>query len=531
MHRPSLHRTPRLLLGLWLVMLACGTVGLPARPALSSTEAGAPATLRLAQVVPRLPAIHIYAVAQDERGIPVSLQPSELSALLGSASAPVALGSDDGIGVVFLIDVSASLRKPQYDLIIASVIEWIASLRPVDRAAVVTLGSSVRTLLDFTADKAKLTRTVQRLVFTDQQTLLYQGLVQAIDLSRRLDRSLPLRRAIVILTDGLDDQTGGAGRQEVLDKLAVDAVPIYGIGASTSNNKRVDDALKDFASIARLSGGDFRRVDLKTLDAGYRALRTLVDATGHFTVRCAACVPDGSAINVRLDMTRGSARLDSGSAAVRLVGTDGNVVPQTPVTPPRSEQRELPPPPPPPKQPDKGWAFNIKLILNVPWQWGVLAALALFGSGTTGYVIYKRRQHETDTSGNETHDDPDSPDGLRISRHVLIVPGTQQNRQRLRLYPLGHNDLKPRDLLFETTLTVGRDPKNDICINNDGQVSADHCTLAPSGNTILVQDVGSRNGTRLNGVPINGFIHAEADSVLGCGRTELRMKLLRDGAR
>jgi len=35
----------------------------------------------------------------------------------------------------------------------------------------------------------------------------------------------------------------------------------------------------------------------------------------------------------------------------------------------------------------------------------------------------------------------------------------------------------------------------------------------------------------VNGVPINGLLHAEPDSILGVGRTELRMQLLPVGAR
>lgn len=76
--------------------------------------------------------------------------------------------------------------------------------------------------------------------------------------------------AIVVLSDGMDDQFGGAGRHEVLDKLAIDPTPIYGLGASPQrNNPKVDTALKDFAALVRASGGDFRRVALKTLDKDY----------------------------------------------------------------------------------------------------------------------------------------------------------------------------------------------------------------------------------------------------------------------
>ena len=107
-----------------------------------------------------------------------------------------------------------------------------------------------------------------------------------------------------------------------------------------------------------------------------------------------------------------------------------------------------------------------------------------------------------------------------------IPPGTHQDKQRLRLYPIGRNDIGPFDILFEKTLAVGRSPDSEICISNDGQVSAKHCTLSPKEKSILVADAGSRNGTRVNGVPINGFMHAESNSILGVGKTELRMQLL-----
>src|SRR5262249_2122953 len=149
--------------------------------------------------------IHLYAIAQDESGTPVAAQPGELSALVGANNEPVEISQQpEGIGIVFLIDISASLSQQQYEMIRASVRAWIDSLGSGDRAAIVTFGSSVSTIQDFTADKQALTAAVTRLMFRDQRTLLYQGMVQAIDLSKRLDSSLPLRRAIVVLTDGLD---------------------------------------------------------------------------------------------------------------------------------------------------------------------------------------------------------------------------------------------------------------------------------------------------------------------------------------
>jgi Mg-chelatase subunit ChlD len=502
------------------------------------SPSAAPATLRLAQVVVRLPIVHFYAIAQNENGQTVAPQPDALTALIGPNKVPVRdiNQQPEGIGIVFLIDVSKSLTGDQFAKIKASVRAWVESLGPSDWAAIVTLGSSVKTVQDFTNDKPTLNRALEGLEPRDMQTLLYQGLVQAIDLSRRLDVP-PLRRAIVTLTDGRDDQQGGAGRQEVFDKLAVDPTPIYGLGASADYNAKdrakVDAALKDFSALVRVSGGDYRRIDTRSLDKAYVELRDIVRSTKHFNAECEnpPCAPDGSAMVVRLFMSQGTTSLSSESVTVRSVGAEGKVVqsPRPEPTPPPSTP--LPGPPEPSKPDYRTLVF--KFFTNLPLRW--LTVLALIAGGSiAGVVIFMRRSSKQQPKGQEplktTRAEPDNS-VLQISPRVLVPSGTQQDKQRLRLYPIGHNDIGPFDLLFEETLAVGRSPESEICISNDGQVSASHCALSPKGKSILVEDAGSRNGTRINGVPINGFLHAEPDSVLGVGRTELRMKLLPVGTR
>jgi FHA domain len=187
---------------------------------------------------------------------------------------------------------------------------------------------------------------------------------------------------------------------------------------------------------------------------------------------------------------------------------------------------------------NRWWRRAIAAAVAMPLQWFVVLALIAGGAIAGGIVLLQKRGKEPlqeQVPPEPTRDDPDGIDvpaiGLHLSSKVAIPSGTQQDRQRLRLYPIGRNDIGPFDLLFEKTLAVGRSPDSEICISNDGQLSASHCTLAPNGTTVLVQDAGSRNGTRVNGVPINGYLHAEPDSILGVGRTEMRMKLLAAGAR
>jgi hypothetical protein len=640
--------------------------------ALAQSNPSAPATLRLAQVVVRLPHTYLFASAQDENGNPFSGQWGKLSALIGPNHEKVDINQQPGgIGIVFLIDISKSLSPQQFAMIRESVHRWINLLGPNDRAAIVTFGSRVTTVVDFTADKSALISALANpaLKPSDQQTLLYQGLVQAIDLSRRLDPNLPLRRAIVVLTDGMDDQQGGAGRQEVLDKLAVDPVPIYGLGAAKRFDAKVDTALKDFSALVRASGGDYRPIvdismpmlDPGRLNEGYIGLRKIVDSTKPLSAECPQCAPDGSPIVIRLFMSYEDTRLtrlSSESVTVRSVDLEGKVVQQPPpatgilalrVSPPvavlsldgkpagsaanfrqvvsagphdleisavgyqsrqetvtvpaggeksmeialvkptttgilalrvspskavlsldgkpagpaanfrrevsagahdleisavgyRTQQETVTVPAGGEKsreftlvetQPPENWLRLVyKFFRALPLQW--LIPLALFiGVSIPGIVILLRRpKPEPPEPGPKvTTQGPVLPNGLSVSPKVLITTHTQQDKQRLRLYPIGHSDIGPFDLLFEKTLAVGRSPDSEICISNDEQVSASHCALSPKGKFILVEDAGSRNGTRVNGVPINGFLHAEPDSTLGVGRTELRMKLLPVGAR
>jgi hypothetical protein len=480
------------------------------------------------------------------------MRPSELKALVGSDPLPVESRDDEGVAFIFLIDVSGSMRY-QLDAIKDAIRWWIDSMTPADRAAIVTLGSHVQTVMNFTpdrdlqpSDKDELKRKINALTAQDPDTLLYQGIIQAMDLGRRVDLKLPLRRAIVMLTDGMDDQQGGAGRQQVMEAMAVDPVPIYAIGASDKSPK-VDAALKDFSALVYKSGGAYRRVEVPPRshpDAGvlaqrYHELREVVASTHHFVANCEPCNPDGSPVEVWLRLTQGPVEINSGNVRVLAVGTKGKPEPKPTVVVPAPTNIVVPSEilPVKPDPPASIWFISVHFFQTVPWQWLVLGALALAAliAGLIAIFI-PGRQPSFETTRIMPDPGPTRPAGnsvpdniFEFSRDVSIVSGTEQDKQRLRLTPLGHNDLPAKEAIFKADLSVGRSPDNEVYIYNDTQVSGKHCTLSPREGRILVTDEGSRNGTRVNGVPIEGFIHAEPDSTLGVGRTEMRMQLLPPG--
>jgi DNA-binding NtrC family response regulator len=70
-------------------------------------------------------------------------------------------------------------------------------------------------------------------------------------------------------------------------------------------------------------------------------------------------------------------------------------------------------------------------------------------------------------------------------------------------------------------VSVGSAPANDLVLS-DRAVSAHHCRLEPWGDSLVVRDLGSRNGTWVEGVRVV-MARATAGSRLRVGRTDLRV--------
>jgi pSer/pThr/pTyr-binding forkhead associated (FHA) protein len=56
--------------------------------------------------------------------------------------------------------------------------------------------------------------------------------------------------------------------------------------------------------------------------------------------------------------------------------------------------------------------------------------------------------------------------------------------------------------LDKAVILFGRHPDCDIVITNSRKVSRKHCCVAQINNTIVVRDLGSMNGVRINGVAV-----------------------------
>ena len=73
-------------------------------------------------------------------------------------------------------------------------------------------------------------------------------------------------------------------------------------------------------------------------------------------------------------------------------------------------------------------------------------------------------------------------------------------------------------------ITIGRDQSNDIVVARDEFASATHARVEPRGNGVWLEDLGSTNGTYLNGVRMKRPRRLQPGDVIRIGETDLRFE-------
>jgi hypothetical protein len=84
---------------------------------------------------------------------------------------------------------------------------------------------------------------------------------------------------------------------------------------------------------------------------------------------------------------------------------------------------------------------------------------------------------------------------------------------------LPEGEVRPLD---SKPLTLGRAPQNDIRLQEDDFASARHARIEPRRDGVWVEDIGSTNGTFLNGIKVTRARKLSPGDVVKVGETELR---------
>lgn len=86
----------------------------------------------------------------------------------------------------------------------------------------------------------------------------------------------------------------------------------------------------------------------------------------------------------------------------------------------------------------------------------------------------------------------------------------------------GPGPLKGTTVAVEGVIVIGRSPGADIVVSDDF-VSSKHARVFPSGAQAVIEDLGSTNGTLLNGKRITSPVHLSTGDIVDVGSVRLKV--------
>ena len=129
-------------------------------------------------------------------------------------------------------------------------------------------------------------------------------------------------------------------------------------------------------------------------------------------------------------------------------------------------------------------------------------------------------------------------DGERVAASIVVQPGSRVHVGDTVLIVRGGNARETATAVVRVvdgadvglevelsgTLTVGRDPSAGLPLPDDAQVSRLHARLYVDGDEISLEDLGSRNGTFINGQLVRGASALQDGDTIVTGSTVLELR-------
>jgi Mg-chelatase subunit ChlD len=186
--------------------------------------------LRITQVdTSHFPQVMVYVSAMDANGDPVAVNPANLVLRENDQKVTTDLVSGEGdsgqLTTMLVIDISGSMNASGKLSMAKKVAgEYIAQMRSNDLAGIVAFNNKVNLVQSVTTDRNVLRSAIDNLK-AGNDTAMYDALIKATEELNPLSG----RKAIIVLTDGLDNQSKNTPT-DVLNSIGKSGLSISTIG-------------------------------------------------------------------------------------------------------------------------------------------------------------------------------------------------------------------------------------------------------------------------------------------------------------
>lgn len=476
--------------------------------------AGEIASVHISKVQIDWPEAKLYFTMVDSLGHPEqNTIPGDFTVIVGTDRAAIKevkpfAATGEGIAYTLLVETSRCISSDDFAQIQQMMTAIVTRMSPKDQACILTYGREANMIQGFTENKEILKEKLAALTQTEEPPRPYQGLTSALQAARTPDKNISSRRAVIMATDGTNDSTGGASRQEILENLRHESLPIYAIGFSNpvfAGNQQI--GLDTLSELARYSGGAFYQNTSATISAIYNDLFKASRAGFIAYLTCPPRQEKPGLYKIQLAVRNGDKLFTDTVEAV--------IIPATAPVPPPPEKAAEPKKIPYLWQPFVCILAFLLFVLLVAWKLYKHKKIPLFTDQGQALppepsVAYKQTaaaapQKEQQVSRYCPPPQPPSPQCLNLLLTTLTNPP------------------KTFTLYLADTIIVGSCAPSHLILENDKDISALHCKLSQQNSKLYITDLGSAHGTFVNNIPIKTRIQLQDADVVRIGQTELQV--------
>ncbi len=487
--------------------------------------------------------------------------PCEIEGLLSVRDA------EEGIKTLILWDNSLSVMKKCGDRVKSILVDVIANRVPGEQFAVATIDEGLTYLSDYTDDYAALKQVVEDVSGENKDVYIIENLYQAIEDLNEMD-DVGYKR-IIVISDGMDAMEIGYSKSELDTLISQTPYPIYTIGILDKDHQ---EELQDMFALSRATGVDY--FYLNEIEDDMEVVRAL--GTDYSVLQVKAAIPpqiqDGSMQNSQLVLKVGGSDVTLQSQVAMPFATQ-----QEPVEEP---EKEIAPEEQDMENPDALEAVSTEEPVAVAGKDGMGMAVWLTAAVVTVIVIVatliivlikkgkkrkasagndytkldsriKNERHgkEANVAGTSTvmegvmdagvsGGQPAMPVGGSPIRQVSERHKTQMlfddsassagvSTQGVGIHRLKLANVKDAVQTYQCSIVekvvIGRNPSVSNLVIADDAVSERHCEIEWFNGRFYVTDLGSSNGTYVDGVKIGVRTEVRSGTVLKLGRYEYRL--------
>lgn len=442
---------------------------------------------------------------------------SDVTVLIGTnqeAAAVCETIADTPFETLILIDNSLSIPQNMHGVTVGLLDALFKAKAPNEKMAVGVFDSEIKNRSEFTDDYDAFKAAADAIQYQNQQTYITDMICKLWEDEYR-GSSRDVYRRILIIADGVDDESIGYTKDEWNRLIAEDTYPIYTVGYKAQNNNA---QLENLFALSRQSNAEaFLLNSADDIPAAVDAMSKDKDIV-KVVVTPPANMRDGNIKSVKINFADQSISKDirmpqqglaEESSAVETSEEESSVEETEEEVTEESETEE--------EETDEQRNAMIKKLITIAIM--ALAMIITILLIVLAVLRIKKKRQDEENYANDLRRQRENElkEALPATGGIMAVVLTDMNTPG-----------KCFRATLEEPAVVGHNRQQcKIVIDYNGYISGKHCVIYEKGGQAMIKDLASTNGTFMNGVRIISEMPLQNGASIVLGQLQFKVEITR----